>query len=212
MRILFCPMAAIGVCLSVIRGGSCDPPPEDWLSALYLLDDLGDDARADGAAALADREAQAGVHGDRLDELDVHGHVVARHDHLDALGEVRRPGHVGGAEVELRPVAREERGVTATLLLLEDVDLSLELRVRGDRARLAEDLPALDLLALRATEEAADVVAGLTAVEDLAEHLDTGHDGLARVGDADDLDLLAGGHDALLDAAGRDGAAAGDRE
>src|SRR5687767_10483213 len=179
----------------------------------YLLDDLGDDARADGAAALADREAQTGVHGDRLDELDVHRHVVARHDHLDALGEVRGAGDVRRAEVELRPVAREERGVTATLLLLQDVDLSLELGVRGDRARLAEDLPALDLLALRAAQEAADVVAGLAAVEDLAEHLDAGDDGLRRLRlDADDLDLLAGGHDTLLDAAGRDGAAAGDRE
>ena len=103
--------------------------------------------------------------------------------------------------------------MTAALLLLEDVDLGLELGVRGDRARLAEDLPALDLLALRAAQEAADVVAGLAAVEDLAEHLDAGDDGLRGLRlDADDLDLLTGGDDALLDAAGRDGAAAGDRE
>jgi hypothetical protein len=51
--------------------------------------------------------------------------------------------------------------VTAALLLLEHVDLGLELRVRRDRARLAEHLPALDLLALDAAQEAADVVAGL---------------------------------------------------
>ena len=43
--------------------------------------------------------------------------VVARHDHLGALREVDDAGHVGGAEVELRPVAVEERRVAATLLL-----------------------------------------------------------------------------------------------
>src|SRR4029079_13839596 len=82
-----------------------------------LLDDLGDDSRADGAATLSDGEPQTLVHGDRLDQLDRHLDVVARHHHLRPLGEVGDPGHVGGAEVELRPVAGEERGVTATLLL-----------------------------------------------------------------------------------------------
>src|SRR5215216_5613677 len=116
-----------------------------------LLDDFGDHPGADGAAALADREAQAGVHGDGLDELDLHLDVVAGHDHLGALGQLGRAGHVRGAEVELGAVAVEERRVTAALLLLEHVHLSPEVRVRGDRARLAEDLPALDLLTLDAT-------------------------------------------------------------
>src|SRR3954447_9493671 len=53
-----------------------------------LVDDLGDHARADGAAALADGEAQTGVHGDGLDQLDVHLDVVPRHHHLRALGQV----------------------------------------------------------------------------------------------------------------------------
>src|SRR3954468_12531785 len=139
-----------------------------------LLDDVGDHARADGAAALADREAQAGVHGDGLDQFDLHLDVVAGHDHLGALRQLGDTGHVRGPEVELRAVAVEERRVTAALLLLEDVDLRLELGVRRDRARLAEHLPALDLLTLDSAEEAADVVAGLTLVEDLAEHLDAG--------------------------------------
>src|SRR6266496_5314163 len=59
-----------------------------------LLLDVGHDARTDGAAALADREAEAGVHGDRLDELDLHVRVVAGHDHLLPLGELDRAGHV----------------------------------------------------------------------------------------------------------------------
>src|SRR3954471_1997910 len=177
-----------------------------------LLDDLGDDARADGTATLADGEPEALVHGDRLDQLDLHLHVVARHDHLDALGQVSAARDVGRAEVELRAVAREERRVAAALLLLQHVHLGLELRVRGDRPRLAQHLPALDLLALRTAQEAADVVAGLALIEDLAEHLDAGHDGGGRRADADDLHVVARVDDALLDAAGRDGPAAGDRE
>src|SRR5215210_1548799 len=95
-----------------------------------LLDDLGHHPRADRAAALPDREAQPLVHGDRLYELDLHLHVVARHDHLGALGQLGHPGHVGGAEVELGPVTAEEGRVAPALLLLEDVDLGLELGMR----------------------------------------------------------------------------------
>src|SRR5207302_2362238 len=99
-----------------------------------LLDDLGDDACTDGAAALADREAKSLVHGDRLDQLDLHVRVVARHDHLLALRELDRTGYVRRAEVELRAIVVEERRVTAALVLREDVHLGLEVRVRRDRA------------------------------------------------------------------------------
>src|SRR3954469_1044907 len=183
------------------------------ISPRSLLDYFGDDARADRPAALANREAQAGVHGDGLDQLDFHLHVVARHDHVRALGQVGDAGDVRRAEVELGPVPVEERGVAAALFLLEDVHLGLEVRVRGDRAGLAEHLAALDLLALDAAEQAADVVARLALVEDLAEHLDAGHDGVARLRvDADDLDRVTRVDHALLDAAGGDGTAARDRE
>src|SRR3954471_6982180 len=190
MRILFCVSAAIwGVLLT--RGGRASetrPTPARRL----LLDYLGHHPGADGPAAFADSEAKTLVHGDRLDQLDRHLDVVARHDHLGPLGEVRDAGHVGGAEVELRAVAVEERRVTAALLLLQAVDLRLELRVRRDRAGLAQHLAALDLLALGASQQAADVVARATLVEDLAEHLDAGHDGVRGLRmDSDDLDRLA---------------------
>src|SRR5205823_11450447 len=80
-----------------------------------LLLDCRDHAGADGAAALANREAQSLVHGDWLDQLDVHVRVVARHDHLLALRELDRARHVRGAEVELRPVVVEERRMPAAL-------------------------------------------------------------------------------------------------
>src|SRR5262245_40625269 len=79
------------------------------------FDDGGDDPGADVAAALADREAQALLHRDRRDQLDLHRHVVARHHHLGALGQLDRAGHVRGPEEELRPVVREERRVPPAL-------------------------------------------------------------------------------------------------
>src|SRR6476619_1665692 len=111
---------------------------------LFLLADLGYDAGADGAATLADGEPKALIHGDRLNQLDLPVRVVARHDHLLALRELDRAGHVRRAEVELRAVVVEERRVPSALVLREDVDLRLELRVRRDRARLRQHLPALD--------------------------------------------------------------------
>src|SRR4051812_6917109 len=142
-----------------------------------LLENLGNATRADGAATLADGEAQALLHGDRLDELDRHLGVVARHDHLGALGEGHHAGHVRRAEVELRAVVVEERRVPATLVLAEDVDVRLEVRVRRRGARLDDDLAALDVLTLDAAQEQAHVLAGLALVEQLAEHLDAGDRG-----------------------------------
>src|SRR3954470_912958 len=223
MRILFwvavamyvrCPVFSFSWVFSCGRRalGNWGPPPGRIRRVLDLLDDVRHDTRADRAPTLADGETEAGVHGDRLDQLDSHLEVFTRHHHLDALGQVGHARDVGGAEVELRPVAREERRVTAALLLLQDVDLGLELGVRRDRAGLAQHLAALDLLALGAAKQAADVVAGLALIEDLAEHLDAGDDRGGRLLDADDLHRVAGVDDALLDAAGRDGAAPGDRE
>src|SRR6185436_15136322 len=98
------------------------------------------------------------------------------------------------------------------LFLLQDVDLAHELLVRRDRPRLAEDLPTLHVVLLDAAEQDADVVARAALVEQLAEHLDARHRRLARLAEADDLDLLARLHDATLDAARDDRAAALDRE
>src|SRR6478735_11477878 len=177
------------------------------------LVDLGDAAGTDGAATLTDREAETVLHGDRLDQLDRHVGVVARHDHLGALGEGHDAGHVRRTEVELRAVVVEERRVTAALLLREDVDRGLEVGVRGRGARLDDDHAALDVLALGATQEQTDVLARLALVEQLAEHLDAGDGRLLRLlADADDLDLLADLDDAALDATGDDGATTGDRE
>src|SRR4026207_1392828 len=185
-----------------------------WSTGPYpLLEDAGADAGADGAPALADGEAEALIHGDRLDQLDLHVRVVAGHDHLLPLGQLDRAGHLRRGGAGLRPVAVEERRVPPALVLREDVDLGLELRVRRDRAGLGQHLAALDLFTLRAAQQRARVVAGLGVVERLVEHLEPRDDGLLdlRV-DPDDLDLVAGLDLPLLEAAGDDRAAARDRE
>src|SRR5438477_1822029 len=81
----------------------------------YLPGDLGDDPGADGAAAFADREAHPVFERDRGDQLDLHPDVVPGHHHLDPVRELDRAGHVGGPDVELRPIAVEERGVPPAL-------------------------------------------------------------------------------------------------
>src|SRR6185503_10203116 len=74
------------------------------------------------------------------------------------------------------------------------------------------DLAALDVVTLNTTEQAADVVARLALVQQLAEHLDTGADRLAGLLDADDFDFVANLDDASLDTAGDHGTAALDAE
>src|SRR5262249_37892156 len=102
--------------------------------------DLGDDAGADGLAALANREAQTFLAGDRRDELDLQADVVAGHDHLGPLGQRHQARHVRRAEVELRAVPLEERSVATALFLLEDIDLAHEVLVRRDAAGLRQHL------------------------------------------------------------------------
>src|SRR5699024_5088747 len=67
-------------------------------AAITLLVDLRHHAGADGATAFADGEAQAFFHGDRVDQRDLHLHVVARHHHFHALGQFHRASHVRGTE------------------------------------------------------------------------------------------------------------------
>src|SRR5262249_25108238 len=73
-----------------------------------LFDDLGHDAGADRAAAFTDSEAQLLFHGDRDDQFDFDGDVIARHHHFRAFRQLHDAGHVGGAEIELRTIIREE--------------------------------------------------------------------------------------------------------
>src|SRR3989442_3347221 len=114
-----------------------------WPFVPPSLNNLRDDACADGLAALADGKPQALLHRNGRNQRHHHLHVVPRHHHLGPLGQLAAARHVGGAEVKLRPVPREERRVPSAFFLGEHVHLALELGVRGDRARFGEHLPAL---------------------------------------------------------------------
>src|SRR6185503_5937430 len=166
-----------------------------------LFDDLRDRARADGAAAFADGEAGALFERHRRHQLAGNRRVVAGHHHLDAFRQVQRAGYVGGAEVELRTIAVEERRVTPAFFLRQNVDLALEFRVRLDRAGLGQHLAALDVVFFHAAQEHADVVARGAFVEELPEHLDAGDDLLLGRLEPDDLDFLADLDLAAIDAA-----------
>src|SRR3546814_18198013 len=64
--------------LSIFKRNPNSAPARNWAGALCnsLLLNAGDDAGADGAAALADGEAQALVHRDPLDQLHRHRQVI----------------------------------------------------------------------------------------------------------------------------------------
>ena len=94
-----------------------------------LLLDGDDDAGTDGTATLTDSETQTVLDSDGGDQLDLHVDVIAGHAHLGALGQGDDAGHVGGTEVELGTIVIEEGGVTAALVLGQDVNLALELGV-----------------------------------------------------------------------------------
>src|SRR6185437_8227698 len=136
-------------------------------TAFRLLQDLRDDACADGTAAFADGEAQLFFHRDRHDQFDLDRYVVARHHHLGAFGKLHDARHVRRAEVELRTIVREERRVTAAFVLRQDVGFRNEVRVRRDAAGFGKHLAAFHALAIHTTQERADVVAGLALVEQL---------------------------------------------
>src|SRR3989442_9906628 len=82
-----------------------------------IIPDLGDEARAHRAAALADREAQLLLHRDRRDQLDRHLRVVPRHHHLHPPRQIHPPRHVRRPKIKLRPIPLAKRRVPPPPLL-----------------------------------------------------------------------------------------------
>ena len=178
-----------------------------------LAIDLRNNAGADRATAFADSETNVLFHRDRANELDVHLDVVARHAHLNFFRKVDRTGNVRRAEVELRTITAHERGRTTAFFLRQDVNVGFEFHVRGDGARLGQALTALDFFAFDTAEKETDVVAGLTLVKRLFEHLNARANRLAAfIGQTDDLNFVADLDDAAFDTTGGDRAATFDRE
>ena len=103
--------------------------------------------------------------------------------------------------------------MTTTLVLGQDVNLSRELGVAGNGARLRKDLSAKDVLSVDTAEKKTDVVACLSVVKKLSEHLDTGNDSLSAVLlDTDELDFVVELQRTSLHTTGSNGTTTGDRE
>src|SRR5690349_5100536 len=78
---------------------TCPSGPES-LVPQALFQNLGDRARADRAAAFANREARALFERHRRNQLPRDRRVVPRHHHLHALGQLQHPRHVRRPDVE----------------------------------------------------------------------------------------------------------------
>src|SRR5690606_18517974 len=177
-----------------------------------LLDDAGNDAGTNGAATFADREAQTFFHGDRRNQRHFHGNVITGQNHFLIGRQLDRASHVGRTEVELRTVALEERRMTATLFLGQNVDLGRELGVRLDRTGLGQNLTTLDVFTLGATQQDTHVIARFALIQQLAEHFHARAGGLDRVFDTHDLDFFTDLDHATLDTASHYRATTRDRE
>ena len=70
------------------------------------------------------------------------GDIVARHDHLDVLGQLDGAGDIGRPKEELGLVVGEEGGVAAALIFVQRIHLRLKLLEGLHGARLAEHLQA----------------------------------------------------------------------
>ena len=106
-------------------------------------------------------------------------------------GRLHFAGDVRGPEEELRLVPAEERRVPSAFVLAQDVNLTLELQPRPDRARSGDHLASLDLVGLDAAQQQADVLPSFALVQRLVERLDAGADAFENVAQAEDFDLLA---------------------
>ena len=138
-----------------------------------LVEHLCDLTRTYGATTLTDSETQTNVQSNSINQLNSNLHVITRHYHLNALGQMNLTCAVHCAEVELRTVLVAEWCVTTTLFLLQHVDRCLEALVRSDNSGVSDNHTTLNVLLVDTTEQQTYVVTSFALVKNLAEHLNT---------------------------------------
>ena len=94
-----------------------------------LLNDGSYTTGTNGSTTLTDSEGKTLLHSDGMDQFDGHLYVITRHAHLNTSGQFANAGNVGGSEVELRTIVVEERSMTSTFILGQNVYLSGKLSV-----------------------------------------------------------------------------------
>src|SRR5271157_615285 len=156
-----------------------------------LFQYFGDDTGADGQATFAYSKLRSLLQRHRHDQFHRQIDVVPRHHHLHSLRQGNIPGHIHRPNVELRPIAREERLVPSPLFLLQHIHLRCELLVRRDRARLCQHLPALHILPLDASQQNPRIIPRHHFVQLLVEHLRPRDHRFARLAQPNDLHFIA---------------------
>src|SRR3546814_3736124 len=85
--------------------------------------------------------------------------------------------------------------------LRQHIDFGIEISVRRNGAGLRQNLTALHFLTANATDQGADVIAGLTLIKQLAEHFHASDGRLLRRLDTDDFDFFTYFDNASFEAA-----------
>ncbi len=164
-------------------------------------------------AALTNSEGKTLLHSDRVDQLDGHLNVITRHAHLSAFRKRDNAGNISSSEIELRTIVIEERGMTTTLILGQNVNLRGELCVAGNGAGFCNNLALLDISSVDTTKKDTDVITSLSEVKQLVEHLKTcSNGGLNVIGDTKDLNRLVQLQSTTLYTSGSNGSTTGDGE
>ena len=144
-------------------------------------------------------------------ELHVDLQVVTWHGHLYSVGQDDVGGAVGCSNESLGSVSREEWLGSATLVGLQDVDLSGEAPSDLEGLGLGEAHSSLDLILGQTSEEDSNVVSSLGLVHLLVEGLDTSDSGGGVLSiNSDQVDVLVHLEDTLLDGSSTDGSSSGD--
>src|SRR5699024_126448 len=108
-----------------------------------------------------------------MDQLDGHLYVVTRHAHFCTFRQRDNACYVSCTEVELRTVVVEERSMTSTLVLCQNVNLSCEFCMAVYSTRFSKNLSSFDFSSLNTTKQSTDVITSLSLIQQLTEHLDT---------------------------------------
>src|SRR5690606_8465684 len=89
----------------------------------HLFFNRSNNTGANRAATFADSEAETFLHSHSLTQLNSHLDVVTRHHHFGSAAQlIHSTGNVSGAEVELRAIVLEERGVTTAFLFAQHIN------------------------------------------------------------------------------------------
>ena len=148
-----------------------------------------------------------------MDQFDGHLYVITRHAHLNTSGQFANAGNVGGSEVELRTIVVEERSMTSTFILGQNVYLSGKLSVAGNSTGLSQNLSSFDFSSLDTTKQSTDVITSLCLIQHLTEHFDTGYNSLLGLFlDTNDFNFIIQMQNTTLYTTGSNGTTTGNGE